>query len=67
MNNTQELLKKYIQKKKEYDVLGDEVCILVKNGMSIDKMDQYERKIDYIKDDLHDISRQFIEQFIIKS
>lgn len=66
MTTTNDLLKKYIQKKKEYDAVGDEVCILVKNGMSIDKMDQYERKIDYIKDDLHEISRQFIEQFIIK-
>lgn len=66
MTNTQELLKKYIQKKKEYDAVGDEVCILVKNGISTDHLDQFERKLGYIKDDLNDISSQFIEQFIIK-
>lgn len=64
--NTQNLLKRYIESKKQYDKLASEIGVLIVNGIRNERYKQIEIEAKHLEGEMNSISRRFIEGFIIE-
>lgn len=65
MKTTKENLKEYIKLKKEQSKLGDQIVVLINNGVEDERLDKISNQFKELNTELNYLSRKFIDEFIL--